>query len=89
MPTSRHRHTVTESDAVSRALADAARRWPQDEGAPGRLLLRLIEEGRRSVAADADRRIAARREGVRRTSGALSGAFERGYLDQLRDDWRT
>ena len=30
---------------------------------------------------------ARRREAIRRTSGALSGAYEPGYLDRLRQDW--
>jgi hypothetical protein len=38
---------------------------------------------------DNDRRdaTARRRKAIRRTSGALTGAYEPGYLEQLRRDW--
>ncbi|MGH2946450.1 MAG: hypothetical protein ACRDPC_09375 [Solirubrobacteraceae bacterium] len=87
MPTSRPRHTITESDEVARALEDAARRWPEDRGARGRLLVRLVKEGHRAVTRDREEELTRRREAVRRTSGALSGAYPADYLDELRGDW--
>lgn len=87
MPTSRPRHTVTESDELSNALDDAAKRWPEDRDARARLLVHLAQEGHRALkerdAALQDRR----REALRRTSGALTGAYEPGYLDRLRGEW--
>lgn len=85
VPTLRPRHVVTETDPVARALADAAKRWP-DQTRP-QLLLRLIEEGHRAVAGQQARGVAAQRAAVQRTSGALDGAYGEGYLGELRRDW--
>ena len=81
MPTQRPRHMITETDEVARALDHAARRWP---GEPrSKLLLHLIEEGERALEDQVDRK----REVILRTSGAFTGAFGPGYLDELRKDW--
>jgi len=87
VPTSRPRHTVTESDELSRALDDAAKRWPEDRDARGRLLLHLAQEGHRAIKEESEADEDRRREAVRRTSGALTGAYDSGYLDRLRDEW--
>jgi hypothetical protein len=87
MPTSRPRHTITESDEIATALRDAARRWPEDRGSPRALLERLVAEGHRVLTHDQRADVDARRAAVLRTSGALTGAYPAGYLDGLRDDW--
>jgi hypothetical protein len=85
MPTTRPRLTITETDDVAAALDAAAARWP---GASRReLLLRLVEQGREVLDRDRDDAVARRRDAIRRTSGALTGAYEPGYLERLRDDW--
>lgn len=78
---------MTETDELARALDDAARRWPDERAARGRLLLRLLREGHRAVLEEQEAEATRRREAVRRTSGALTGAYEEGYLARLRDDW--
>lgn len=87
MPTTRPRYTITETDAVARALDEAARRWPEAGGARGQLLLRLIEEGGRAIREGRRERAGQRRAAVRRTSGALTGAYGADYLARLRDEW--
>ena len=87
MPTARHRYTITETDEVARALAEAARRWPEEDRKPGRLLLHLVEEGRRSLLKQREDAVAADREVIERTSGALTGVYPTGYLAELRADW--
>jgi hypothetical protein len=87
VPTTRPRHSVTETDEVAAALADAARRWPQDSRSPGRLLTHLLREGHRAIQGVRDDEVAARRAGVEAASGALTGAYPAGYLQDLRDDW--
>ncbi|HZV52622.1 MAG TPA: hypothetical protein VFD49_23030 [Candidatus Dormibacteraeota bacterium] len=87
MPTRRHRHVVTETEQVARALDDAAERWPADRQRRSRLLLRLLEEGHRAILRDRERRRTEREEAIRRTNGALTGLYGPGYLRQLREDW--
>jgi hypothetical protein len=87
MPTSRPRHTITENDELSSALDDAAERWPEDRHSRARLLLHLAREGHRALKEQDLARENRRRGAVRRTSGALTGAYETGYLDRLRGEW--
>jgi len=87
VPTSRRRHTLTETDEVTRALDDAARRWPEERAARGKLLMRLVREGHRAIAGERDAEVSQRRHAVRRTEGALTGTYPEGYLERLRDDW--
>ncbi len=78
---------ITETDEVAEALRAAALHWPSDRDRPARLLLDLVREGHRAIAADAERATAERRAAIERTSGALTGMYPDGYLDELRDDW--
>ncbi len=87
MPTTRPRHTITETDELRRALDDAARMWPADRDARSRLLVRLIEEGHRTIAGERAADAEQRRERIRRGAGALTGLYPPGHLDELRDDW--
>jgi hypothetical protein len=75
---------LTDTGELSDLLDAAGRRWPEltDRKA---LLLRL-------AAADADAdAIAAegekRREEIDATAGALTGVYEPGELERLREDW--
>jgi hypothetical protein len=78
---------ITETDDVAQALDDAARRWPEDRGSRPKLLHRLIQEGHHAVLEQTAVRRNDRRTAVRRTSGALTGTYDAGYLEQLREDW--
>lgn len=86
MPTNRPRLTITETDDVAAALDAAAARWPEVDSRR-ELLLRLVAQGRDVIDRDRDETVSRRREAIRRTSGALTGAYEPGYLERLRDDW--
>jgi len=86
MPTTRPRLTITETDDVAKALDEAATRWP-DVRSRRELLLRLVEQGRGALARESEHEVEQRREAIRRTSGALSGAYEPDYLERLRGDW--
>lgn len=87
MPTTRPRHTVTETDEIARALDDAAEHWPEERTERGRLLLRLVQEGHRTLQQERTDHIARRRAAIRRWSGALTGSYPEGYLARLRDEW--
>jgi hypothetical protein len=86
MPTMRPRLTITETDEIAAALDAAAARWP-DVDSRRELLLRLVEQGREVIERDHEQATERRRDAVRRTSGALTGAYEPAYLERLRDDW--
>jgi hypothetical protein len=87
MPTARPRYLITESDEVARALEDAARRWPEDRHSRSKLLLHLVKEGHHALMQQTAEHRQARLAAIRRTSGALTGAYEPNYLDRLREDW--
>ena len=86
MPTTRPRLTITETDELAAALDAAAARWPEVQSRR-ELLLRLVEEGREVIDRDRNEETARRGAAIRRTSGALTGAYEPGELKRLRDDW--
>jgi hypothetical protein len=72
---------VTETDEVSEALAAAAARWPDVPA--GELLRRLIAEGHAALRSSVD----AERAAVESSSGALTGLYQQGELDALREEW--
>jgi hypothetical protein len=86
MPTERPRLTITETDDVAEAIELAAKRWPETRSRR-ELLLRLVEQGRSAIERERDQEAEHRRDAIRRTSGALTGVYEPGYLGRLRDDW--
>jgi len=86
VPTTRPRLTITETDELATTLDAAAARWPEIRSRR-ELLLRLVEQGREVLDREHGEATARRRDAVRRTSGALTGAYEPGYLERLRDDW--
>lgn len=87
MPTTRPRIVLTETDALSAVLDDAARRWPDDAGSRSRLLLHLVEEGHRAVTSQVEEALRQRIEAIEGRAGVLTGVYEPGYLEQLREDW--
>lgn len=78
---------LTETDDLAAALDEAAREWPEDAGAPTRLLLRLIDAGRSTLAEKGDHDRRARRTAIRESAGALTGTYPADYLETLRSDW--
>jgi hypothetical protein len=78
---------VTETDTVARALDDAAVRWPADRASRAKLLMRLVEEGHRSLLEERSHTVSARRDAIARTSGALTECYRPDYLKDLRGDW--
>jgi hypothetical protein len=86
MPTTRPRLTITETDDVAAALDAAAAHWP-DLSDRRVLLLRLVDRGRQAIENERVGAVERRRAAIRRTSGALTGAYGPGYVDRLHGDW--
>jgi hypothetical protein len=78
---------LTETDEVTDALRDAARRWPEDRERPAKLLLDLVREGHRAITVDEDQAVTKRLAALDRTAGVLTGTYPPNALERLRDDW--
>lgn len=85
MPTIRPRHQVTETEELAAALDEAAALWPQLSR--GQLITRLALEGHRAAMVRQRRRSSDRLDALRRHSGALTGIYPPGHLEDLREDW--
>ena len=83
----RPRHMITETTEITEALDAAAEHWPGERNERKRLLVRLIEEGHRALREREEKLKAERIAAVRETGGALTDAYEDGYLEKLRADW--
>jgi hypothetical protein len=82
MPTTKPRYTLTDTGELSRQLDEAQRRWPEVRDRK-ELLLKLAAAGREAI----EREAASRARAVKETAGALSGVYEPGELERLREDW--
>jgi len=82
MPTSKPRYMLTDTGDLSDLLDAAQHRWPEVTSRK-ELLLRLAAVGAEAVATEAERR----REDVDATAGALTGVYEPGELERLREEW--
>ncbi len=87
MPTTRPRHTLTETDELAAALNEAARRWPEDARSRSRLLLRLVEAGHEAISEQRESERRRRHAAIKRTHGQFRGVYGPGYLERLRDEW--
>lgn len=82
MPTTKPRYMLTDTGELSDLLDAAERRWPEVTDRKA-LLLRLAAAGAEAIATEADKR----REEIDATAGALTGVYEPGELERLREDW--
>lgn len=87
MPTTRPRHTITETDRIAAALDAAGRRWPGERRAG--LVKRLIEAGHAAIEEDEQAGQERLLGAVDATSGALDGVYPAGYLEELRREWHA
>lgn len=87
MPTTRARHTLTETPELARALDAAGEVWPELRDDRGALLRKLVEAGHESVVHMAAERVAARRLAIRRAAGAVTGSYPQDAAEQLKAEW--
>ena len=78
---------ITESDALARALDEAALLWPEFANERAELLRRLIDRGIQAVESEFDEKTTKRQKAVLEVVGSMSGLWPEGYLDQLRSEW--
>jgi hypothetical protein len=78
---------ITESDALAKAIDDAARLWPEVKDERAELLRRLIERGIEAVEAEQNERLEARRKAVKEAAGSLSGIWPENWREEMRADW--
>lgn len=85
MPTDLPRTQVTHTATVRHALEVAAKRWPNQR--PGQLIVRLIEEGAKTVE-EADKDLQQnRRERLTAIGSRYAEDYGTGYLDDVRTGW--
>lgn len=82
MPTTRARHTLTETDELAAALDKAAAVWPELRGDRTALLRQLVKVGSQSVHSDGGPEAV-----IRDAAGAASGTYPRDARAQLLDEW--
>jgi hypothetical protein len=87
VPTTRRRHTLTETDELSAALKLAAQRWPEDANRPGRLLVRLVHAGKRAIGPQQQRARERRRRAIERHHGQFTGMYPLDHLEKLHREW--
>jgi hypothetical protein len=85
VPTTRPRVFVTETDELTEALNEAARRWPGESRST--LLVRLALEGHHAAQLEHDALLARRAAAIDRWSGAFSDGYDPDLLAELREDW--
>jgi hypothetical protein len=73
---------LTDTGELHDLLDAAERRWPEVTDRKA-LLLRLAAAGAAAIATEADKR----REEIDAAAGALTGVYEPGELERLREDW--
>jgi len=82
MPTTRPRHTLTETEDIVSTLEDAALTCPELRGDRGALLRKLVEAGHASVHVDAGVHAL-----VSGAAGAATGAYPRDARASLLAEW--
>jgi hypothetical protein len=85
VPTTRPRHQITETEELAAALDEAASRWPQLSR--GQLITKLALEGHRASIVRQRQHRSDRLDALQRHSGALTGIYPSGHLEDLREDW--
>ena len=78
---------ITESNALAKAIDEAANLWPDIADERAEILRRLIERGIESIETEVNEKLEARRKAVLEVAGSLSGIWPENYLAELRSEW--
>jgi hypothetical protein len=82
MPTTRPRHTLTETDEIASALDDAALAWPELRGDRNALLRKLVQAGQAAVQVGGGVHAL-----IADAAGAATGAYPRDARATLLSEW--
>jgi hypothetical protein len=78
---------ITESDALAKAIDEAANLWPDIADERAEILRRLIERGIESIETEVNEKIEARRKAVLEVAGSLSGIWPENWREEFRSEW--
>jgi hypothetical protein len=78
---------ITESDALTKAIDDAARLWPEIADERAELLRRLLDRGIQSVEAEFQEQIESRRKAIMEVAGSMPGVWPSNWREEMRAAW--
>jgi hypothetical protein len=78
---------ITESDALAKAIDEAANLWPDLADERAEILRRLIERGIESIETEVNEKLEARRKAVLEVAGSLSGIWPENWREEFRSEW--
>ncbi len=87
MPTTRHRYSITETDALARTLDAAARVWPEDRDDRSALLRHVLRWGAERVEEVSGQGDEAKRAAIRELAGSMSGVYPPDEAGRLKEEW--
>ncbi len=87
MPTSRPRHSITETDSIAHAIDVARQTWPEVADDRAALLRRLVEHGAARLEASGAEQRVRRLLAVDDTAGILAGVYRTDEARLLHDEW--
>ena len=85
MPTTKARHSITETAEIAEALDDAALVWPELREDRAALLRKLVEAGHQSVSGA--RQKGARSRMIRDSAGVATGVYPPNAAARLKSEW--
>jgi hypothetical protein len=78
---------ITESDALAKAIDDAARLWPEIADERAELLRRLLDRGIQSVEAEFQEQIESRRKAIMEVAGSMPSVWPSNWREEMRAAW--
>ena len=78
---------ITESDALAKAIDEAAVLWPDAKDERAELLRRLINKGIESVESEYDAQVEARMKAIKAVAGSMSGVWPKNWREEFRSEW--
>jgi hypothetical protein len=87
MPTTRHRHMITETDEIRAAIDEAAKQWPEAADNRAELVRRLLLRGTPSALEAEVQRRAEFLAAVDAAAGSMRGVYPPDAARLLTEEW--